>query len=190
MWLQLWSIGTNLVGILPTIHFFKKKYIVDGIYVAFTMLSSILYHTVMDEPTVLQKDIVEPSAIKNVDHMMADMLILMMPWWILYRNDYHKRFAIYVFMVPFQTYAMWFGASVRFYLYFIYSIPPMGMIIYKHWRDKWVYFGLSLNIFEIISYFVFAEKKDDLHHFYHGLHHVFAFSSLLCYQKIIPRLAF
>ena len=184
MWLQLWSIGTNLVGLFPAINFIKKKYIVDGIYVFFTVLSSVLYHTVMDEPVLLNNDIIEPSAITNVDHMMADMLILMMPWWVLYRDDYHKRFSIYIFMVPFQTYVMWFGSSARLYLYCAYCIPPMSMILYKHWRKRWLYAGLVLNTCEIISYFVLAEKKDDLHHFYHGLHHIFAFCSLLCYQKI------
>ena len=186
MWLQLWSITTNLVGVLPIFQFFKRKYFVDGIYVSLTMLSSILYHTVMDKPKLLEDDILEPSAITNVDHMMADMLILMMPWWVLYRDKYHQRFGIYIFMVPFQTYAMYFGPSARFYLYLAYSIPPMTMIIYRHWKDRWLYSGLMLNILEIISYFVLAEKKDALHHFYHGMHHVFAFLSLLCYQKIKP----
>ena len=45
---ELWSVYTNLVGILPAYVFFKQKQFVDAIYISLTFVASILYHLTFD----------------------------------------------------------------------------------------------------------------------------------------------
>ena len=183
---EIWSICTNLVGIIPSYLFFKKRYIADGIYVLLTMLASMTYHIIYDI-YLIEPETTSQLAVKNVDFIMADMLTLMLPSWIIWRNKYHTRFSIYIAMIPVQTYAMWDVGLYRAYLYFLYLFPLSSYIIYKYWKDRWLLMGLSCSIVECLMYFWLAGKKDDYHHLYHGFHHVLAFSSIICYQKIKPK---
>jgi len=183
---ELWSVCTNLVGIIPSYLFFKKKFIVDGIYVLLTSIASMAYHIIYDVYSIKSEE-TYPLAIKNVDFIMADMLLLMLPSWIIWRNKYQTRFSIYITMIPVQTYVMWDVEIYRAYIYIIYLVPLSSYIIYKYWRDRWFLMGLCCSIFECLMYFWLAEKKDDHHHIYHGFHHVFAFSSIVCYQRIKDR---
>lgn len=180
---ELWSVCTNLVGILPTFVFIRQKHYVDAIYIFLTLCASMLYHLTFDVDN-FENEPINPKAIQNTDFILSDMLLLMLPSWIIWRNNYNVRFPIYVSMVPVQTYALWDNDVYRHYLYYIYTAPMMLYILIKFWKNKFFYIGVSISIIECIMYFELAEKKDDYHHLYHGFHHVCAFLSICAYQQM------
>ena len=180
---ELWSVYTNLVGILPAYVFFKQKQFVDAIYISLTFVASILYHLTFDVEEFSNEPI-NPKAIQNTDFILSDMLLLMLPSWIIWRSNYKVRFPIYVSMVPVQTYALWDSNVYRYYLYYAYTVPMMMYILYKYWKSIYFIIGMLLSITECVIYFELANRHDKYHHLYHGFHHVCAFLSICFYQRI------
>ena len=180
---EWWSVCTNALSLLPVFKFFKDKYYVDAVYVLMTAIASVLYHLTFDIQDFDNGDI-DPKAIHQTDFILSDMLIYMIPSWIIWKRNYEVRFALFVSMVPIQTYTLWDNDIMRTQLYLLYAGPTMAYVIYHHWRNKWFILGFLISLTELLMYFEFANRHDEYHHLYHGFHHVCAFLSIYVYQFI------
>jgi len=71
------------------------------------------------------------------------------------------------------------------YLYFLYKYNII--IISLDYKLKFILLGILLNIIEFFCYFIFPKYYLYYDEIWHGLHHIFGYMSLYCYNYAITK---
>jgi hypothetical protein len=169
-----YCIGTNLVSLVPTVEYYRKKEYSDAVITYFTGISSFLFHGQRLEGWDL-----DFTGIRNVDLIMANLLIVHVINYLLW---YKRRFEISACILPFIIYLAEFSILVRFICTSVYGVFCVGMVIKdkEHYNLPYFFGGIGFIGVDVLC---FAFGNEMYYNWLHGTHHVCAFISQLLFTR-------
>jgi len=184
---NIWSISSNLVGILPCVYYFTNGWFIDGVYTLLVLLSSICFHWSVNTPYLPGHDILDYQSIRLVDLFMAETFLLMVPTWIIWRDNYSRRFLILICHLPLQIYSLLSENHMREWLCGGELLILFGWILYRvRLKSKWFLLGSFICILDLLNYSILEQKYPEHSNLYHGFHHLFGLLAVWSFQHMPP----
>ena len=167
-------IGTNVACMIPAYMLYNRKYIPDAFITVCTGVASFMFHG-----AELEGWPVGFTPMRNTDVILANLLVLHTINTLLHTKN---RFGNSLCMLPPVIY----GADVKvFWRFVVLCLYGAGCSIYIFTNRnlyilKWYIIGLSIIVGEIFL-FTFGNQKENEYSWYHGAHHIAAFTAQGCF---------
>ena len=184
---NIFCVFSNLFCILPAFLFYKSNNYFDALFCMLTGIGSTFYH-LNNNNAPLVNDWFNEQAIRNVDVIMSDMLVLNIATYIIWGHTTKKlqyRGLILLVLLPFEIYIVTLGNEQRENFLAICCIACFISRFSTCKENKVLFLGIILSIFDLLCYRTFAHKHHHNYNFFHGMHHVFGYLSIVIYKYAV-----
>ena len=192
--LAWFNVLTNLFIIYPTVLGFQYQKPIEGMIWFMTGLSSFTYHLTDTEIIEVPDSIY--TSFRHVDYLFSDLTVMSILF-LLFIPHTKLRQISYIGTIPFfiilielkyPIYIHWIPILVSFAIASAFYEVNLKMNCYEKYeclKKSVLYIGLFMSMFQFIFYYYLPLVSPSLYDFYHGIHHMLGFLSIVVYFKTI-----
>lgn len=182
---------SNLVCIFPSYLFYIDNNYFDSCFIFIAGLVSFLYHANNGDYHSKSNNIIsvfDYDSIRLTDWIIAYLTILNVASYLAFYKQMNIRSVLLLIKLPIVIYlTLWYFEERMEILYISIGVLALRVIynLYKLEKFKLKYIiyllvGISFNIVQIYC-FTIGNKNENIYNFFHGLHHLFGFISIIFY---------
>jgi len=182
---------SNLVCLIPSYLFFIDNNYFDCTFTFIAGLVSFLYHANNGDYHTKSNNIIsifDYDAIRLTDWIIAYLTVLNIASYLAFYKKMNIRSVLLIIKLPIVIYlTLWYFEERMEVLYISIGVLALRILynLYNLEQFKFKYLcylliGLIFNIIEIFC-FMLGNKNETNYDFYHGLHHLFGFISIIFY---------
>lgn len=194
--LRYWNVLTNVVCILPFYYGIQMSRPVEATIWLCTGITSSVYHLFETGILEASEDSGLFMGLRTGDYLMSHLSIAAVLYLLAIPHTNLRHSLLFALcpslLIMIESEFPMYKQHIPIIVYFLIGYSGYFMVLrdrciekYESIRWSYIYFGFLCNIIQWTFYRILSQKYSDYYNFFHGMHHIMAFISILFYINSI-----